>query len=75
MVVLNDEEGDPVEDNGYFQHHIRKTGDDTDEFIPPKVNIVQSNKKYETATLGFTADKPGEYQVTIMIRNRPIALS
>ena len=73
MVVLNDEEGDPVEDNGYFQHHIRKTGDDTDEFIPPKVNIVQSNKKYETATLGFTADKPGEYQVTIMIRNRPIA--
>ena len=63
MVVLNDEEGDPVEDNGYFQYHIRKTGADTDKCIPPKVNIVQSNKKYATATLGFTADKPGEYQV------------
>ena len=73
MVVLNDEEGDPIEDNGYFQYHIRKAGDDTDEFIPPKVNIVQSNKKYETATLGFTADKPGEYQVTNMVRNRPIS--
>ena len=72
MVVLNDDEGNPIEDNGYFQYHIRKTGDDTDEFIPPKVNIVQSSKKYETATLGFTADKPGEYQVTIMVRNRPI---
>ena len=72
MVVLNDEEGEPIEDNGYFQYHIRKTGDDTDEFIPPKVNIVQSNKKYATATLGFTADKPREYQMTIMVRNRPI---
>ena len=72
MVVLNDEEGDPIEDNGYFQYHIRKAGDDTDEFILPKVNIVQSNKKYATATLEFTADKPGEYQVTIMVRNRPI---
>ena len=72
MVVLNDKNVNPVEDNGYFQYHIRKMGDDTDEFIPPKVNIVQSNKKYETATLGFTADKPGEYQVTIMVRNRPI---
>ena len=72
MVVLNDEEGDPVENNGYFQYHIRKAGDDTDENIPLKVNIVQSNKKYSTATLGFTADKPGEYQVTIMVRNRPI---
>ena len=73
MVVLNDENGDPVEDNGYFQYHIRKAGDDTDEFIPPKVNIVQSNKKYSTATLGFIVDKPGEYQVTIMVRNRPIS--
>ena len=73
MVVLNDENVNPVEDNGYFQYNIRKMDDDTDECIPQKVNIVQSNKKYETATLGFTADKPGEYQVTIMVRNRPIA--
>ena len=72
MVVLNDENTDPIEDNGYFQYHLKKVGDDTDEFIAPKVNIVQSNKKYETATLGFTADKPGEYQVTIMVRNRPM---
>ena len=72
MVVLNDENVNPVENNGYFQYHIRKAGDNTDEFIPPKVNVVQSNKKYSTATLGFTADKPGEYQVTIMVRNRPI---
>ena len=72
MVVLNDENVNPVEDNGYFQYHIRKASDDTDECIPPKVNIVQSNKKSVTATLGFTADKPEEYQVTIMVRNRPI---
>ena len=73
MVVLNDENVNPVEDNGYFQYHIRKMGADTNESIPPKVNIVQSNKKYATATLGFTANKPGEYQVTIMVRNRPIS--
>ena len=73
MVVLNDEEGDPIEDNGYFQYHIRNVNDDINQCITPKVNIVQSNKKYATATLGFTADEPGEYQVTIMVRNRPIA--
>ena len=73
MVVLNDEEGNPIEDNGYFQYHIRKVNYDINECITPKVNIVQSNKKYATATLGFTEDKPGEYQVTIMVRNRPIS--
>ena len=73
-VVLKDETGKPIDGNGYFQYHLRKVAeDDPDESILPKVKIAQLNEHNKRATLGFTPDQPGEYQLTIMVRNRPIA--
>ena len=51
---------------------MRRVGSDPDDYIPPKIIVAQSNKSNGTATLGFTPERPGEYQLTIMVRNRPI---
>ena len=72
-VVLQDETGTPINGSVYIQHNVRKMGEDPDEYIPPKVNVIQSNKKNGTATLCFTPPEPGEYEVTIMIRGKPVA--
>ena len=72
MVILKDERGDPVEGNAYFQYQMRRVGSDPDDYIPPKIIVAQSNESNGTATLGFTPEQPGEYQLTIMVRNRPI---
>ena len=72
-VVLEDEMGKPVEGVVYFQYELRKTDVDFDEFIPPKISIAQSNENDGTAIFGFTPEQAGEYEVTIMVRNRPIA--
>ena len=73
IVILKDERGGPVEGNGYFQYRMKRVGSNPDDYIPPKVSIRQSNESNGTATLGFTPEQPGEYQLTIMVRNRPIA--
>ena len=69
MVVLKDERGGPVDGNAYFQYRMKRVGSDPYDYIPPKVNIRQSNKSNGTATLGII---PGGYEVTILVRNRPI---
>ena len=71
-VILKDERGDPVEGNAYFQYRMRRVGSDPDDYIPPKIIVAQSNESNGTATLGFTPEQPVEYQMTIMVRNRPI---
>ena len=73
MVVLKDERGGPVEGNGYFQYQMRRVGSDPNDYIPLKVSIRQSNESNGKATLQFTPEQPGVYQLTIMVRNRPIA--
>ena len=73
MVILKDERGDPVEGNAYFQYRMRRVSSDPDDYIPPKVSIRQSNESNGTATLGFTSEQLGVYQLTIMVRNRQIA--
>ena len=74
-VVLKNEADQPVE--GKLQYQLRKVGEDHGEYIPPKVTIIQSNNKDGMITLGFTldesSDEAGEYELTIMVRNKPIA--
>ena len=72
MVILKNERGGPVEGNAYFQYRMKRVGSDPDDYIPPKIIVAQSNESNGTATLGFTPEQPGEYQLTIMVRNRPI---
>ena len=70
-VVLKDEAGNPIPRKCPFQYQLRKVGEDPDEYIPPRVTVTHSNNG--TATLAFTPDQLGEYKLTIMVRNRPIA--
>ena len=70
-VVLKDEAGNPIPRKCPFQYQLRKVGEDPDEYIPPRVTVTHSNNG--TATLAFTPDQLGEYELTIMVRNRPIA--
>ncbi len=67
-VVLKDDEGNPIPEKCPFQYQLRKVGEDPDEYIPPRVTVTHG-----TATLAFTLDQPGEYELTIMVRNKPIA--
>ena len=69
-VVLKDEAGNPIPRKCPFQYQLRKVGEDPDEYIPPRVTVTHSNNG--TATLAFTPDQLGEYELTIMVRNRPI---
>ena len=70
-VVLKDDAGNPIPRKYPFQYQLRKVEEDPDEYIPPRVTVTRSNNG--TATLAFTPDQLGEYELTIMIRNRPIA--
>ena len=70
-VVLKDDAGNPIPRKCPFQYRLRKVGEDPDEYIPPRVTVTHSNNG--TATLAFTPDQLGEYELTIMVRNRPIA--
>ena len=71
-VVLKDDAGNPIPNKYPFQYQLRKVGEDPDEYIPPRVTVTHSNNG--TATLAFTPDQLGEYELTIMrVRNRPIA--
>ena len=45
--------GDPIEDNGYFQYHIRKAGDDTDEFILQKSILYNLTKNMQQQHWGL----------------------
>ena len=72
-VVLNDEMGKPVEDATCFQYQLGRVGNNPNECIPSKINVIPSKKNEGEATLIFSLDQPGEYQLTIMVRNRPIA--
>ena len=69
-VVLKDDAGNPIPRKCPFQYQLRKVGEDPDEYIPPRVTVTHSNNG--TATLAFTPDQLGEYELTIMVRNRPI---
>ena len=69
VVVLRDEKNQPIEGEALFQYKVVKKGVDIDEFIPPKVTVTQSEKNDGTAIFGFIPEEPGEYEVTIMIRN------
>ena len=71
-VVLKDEAEKPVAGKCHVQHRLRKVGEDPDEYLPPKVTVTQINNNDRTATLEFTPDQPGEYELTVMVRNRPI---
>ena len=46
---------------------MKRVGSDPDDYIPPKIIVAQSNESNGTATLGFTPEQPGEYQLTIMV--------
>ncbi len=70
-VVLKDEASIPIPRKCPFPYQLRKVGEDPDEYIPPKVTVTHSNNG--TATLAFTPHQLGEYELTIFIRNRPIA--
>ena len=70
-VVLKDEAGNPIPRKCPFRYQLRKVGEDPDEYIPPRVTVTHSNNG--TATLAFTPDQLGEYELTIMVRNTPIA--
>ena len=70
-VILKDDAGNPIPRKCPFQYQLRKVGEDPDEYIPPRVTVTHSNNG--TATLAFTPDQLGEYELTIMVRNRPIA--
>ena len=72
-VVLEDETGDPVQGKAYFQYQLRMVANDPDQCVHQKASIEQSNKRDGITTLRFTPDRPGEYQLTVMVRNRPIA--
>ena len=69
-VVLNDERESPIQGGRPFQYELRKVSEDHDDQIPPKVTVTQCNNGI--ATLGFTPEQPGEYEMTVMIRNKPI---
>ena len=70
-VVLKDETSIPIPRKCPFLYQLRKVGEDPDEYIPPRVTVTHSDNG--TATLAFTPRQLGEYELTILIRNRPIA--
>ena len=70
-VALKDETGKPVQGKCHFLYELRLMDEDPDKHIPPKVTVTQCNNG--TARLGFTPDQLGEYEMTVMIRNKPIA--
>ena len=70
-VVLKDDAGNPIPRKYPFQYQLRKVGEDPDEYIPPRITVAHGNNG--TVTLAFTPDQLGEYELTIMVRNRPIA--
>ena len=69
-IILKDSAGNPIPWECPFQYRLRKVGEDPDEYIPPRVTVAHGNNG--TATLAFTPDQPGEYELTIMVRNLPI---
>ena len=71
VIVFKDDAGNPISSKCPFQYQLRKVGEDPDEYIPPRVTVTHNNNG--TATLAFTPDQLGEYELTIMVRNRPIA--
>ena len=71
FIILKDNAGNPIPWECPFQYRLRKVGEDLDEYIPPKVTVTHGNNG--TATLAFTPDQLGEYELTIMVRNLPIA--
>ncbi len=71
FVNLKDEENNPISRKCPFQYQLRKVGEDPDEYIPPGVTVAHNESG--TATLAFTPDQLGEYKLTIMVRNEPIA--
>ena len=70
-VVLRDGKDKPIQGNVCLQYQLRKVNEDPDEYIPPKVTITQSNDNDGTAVLAFTPEQPGQYEMTIMVRNKP----
>ena len=72
VVASKDEKNDPVPGHVYLQYQLKKKDADPDEYIPPKLTITQSNEGQGRAVLGFTPDGPGEYEVTLMVRNKPL---
>ena len=70
-VVLKDDAGNPIPRKCPIQHQLRKVGEDPDKYIPPRVTVTPHNNG--TTTLAFTPDQLGEYELIIMVRNRPIA--
>ena len=70
-IILKDNAGNPIPWECPFQYRLRKVGEDPDEYIPPRITVAHGNNG--TATLAFTPDQPGEYELTIMVRNSPIA--
>ena len=71
-IILKDEAEKLVEDATCFQYQLRRVDDDPDDFIPHRIDVSPSNKNDETAKLIFIPDQSGEYQLTIMVRNKPI---
>ena len=70
-VTLKDEKNNPIPRKCPFQYQLRKVGEDPDEYIPPRVTVTHNENG--TVTLAFTPDQLGEYKLTIMVRNKPIA--
>ena len=71
-IVLEDETGEPVQGKAYFQYQLRMVANDPDQCVHQKASIERSNERDGITILRFTPDQPGEYQLTVMVRNRPI---
>ena len=73
-VVLKDKAGKQIDGKACFQYHLRRVSDDPEcESVLQGVTVTQSDKRDGTATLTFTPNQSGKYELTIMVRNRPIA--
>ena len=71
-VAIRDEKNDLIPGHVYLQYRLKKKDADSDKYIPPKLSITQSNEGQGKAVLIFTPDEPGEYEVTLMVRNKPL---
>ena len=69
-VILRDEKNQPLTGEAFFQYTI--TNKDIEDAPLPKVTITQSEAKDGTATLSITPDTTGEYELCVMVRNRPL---
>ena len=75
-VSLRDEMGNPVKGNAHFQYQLNKIGNNSnDDCSLPIITVTQSGNNDGTATLKFTTEHDEEdcYELTIMIRNKPVA--